>query len=225
MLNHPSTVLLLRRHYLFAKLPGQVFEDVCALATLKRLACHDILVRQGEPAKRFFLLVSGQIKLYRLNVEGQEHLVEIIQPGQTFAEALQFSQAHSFPVSAGALKDCVLVSIDGAHYRHALQDQPQVCLAIMASMSQHLHQRLRDIDTLILPNASRRVINFLLQECDPSDGRVELQVSKRLVASKLGIQPETFSRTLHRLVDEGLISMQRRSIQILALDRLADYPG
>ncbi|UMZ15257.1 winged helix-turn-helix domain-containing protein [Pseudomonas sp. MPFS] len=71
------------------------------------------------------------------------------------------------------------------------------------------------------------ILNVIFQdtEFDPGDGRVELQVSKRLVASKLGIQPETFSRTLHRLVDEGLISMQRRSIQILALDRLADYPG
>jgi CRP/FNR family transcriptional regulator, dissimilatory nitrate respiration regulator len=223
MLTHPSIVLLLRRHHLFSQLPERVFEDVCNLAVLKRLPCNSTLMHQGDPAKRFFLLVSGQIKLFRVTGEGQENLVEIIQPGQTFAEALLFSQARCYPVSASAIKDSVLVSIEGTHYRKALEDQPKVCLAILASMSIHLHQRLKDIDNLTLASASRRVINFLLQERNPRDGQVVLQVSKRLVASKLGIQPETFSRILHRLVDGGLIAMERRQIRILSEDDLEAY--
>jgi CRP-like cAMP-binding protein len=223
MLTHPSIVLILRRHHLFSQLPEKVFQDVCSLANLKRLSCHAILMHQGDPAKRFFLLVSGQIKLHRVTGEGQENLVEIIHAGQTFAEALLFSEARLYPVSATALKDSVLVSIEGSHYRTALEDQPKVCLAILASMSIHLHQRLKDIDTLTLANASRRVINFLFQERDPVNGQIVLQVSKRLVASKLGIQPETFSRILHRLVESGLIAMERRNIRILAEEDLAAY--
>jgi CRP-like cAMP-binding protein len=161
--------------------------------------------------------------LYRLTGEGQENLVEIIQPGQTFAEALLFSQARLYPVSATALKDSVLVSIEGNHYRNALEDQPKVCLAILASMSVHLHLRLRDIDTLTMASATRRVINFLFQERHPVTGQIVLQVSKRLVASKLGIQPETFSRILHRLVECGLIAMERRHISILAEEELAAF--
>jgi CRP-like cAMP-binding protein len=223
MLTHPSIVLTLRRHHLFSQLPEKVFQDVCNLANLKHLACHATLMHQGDPAKRFFLLVSGQIKLHRVTGEGQENLVEIIHAGQTFAEALLFSQARLYPVSATALKDCVLVSIEGSHYRNALEDQPKICLAILTSMSIHLHQRLKDIDTLTLANASRRVIHFLFQERDPANGQIVLQVSKRLVASKLGIQPETFSRILHRLVESGLIAMERRTIRILAEEDLAAY--
>ncbi|MGV8860528.1 MAG: Crp/Fnr family transcriptional regulator [Pseudomonas sp.] len=223
MLTHPSIVLTLRRHHLFSQLPEKVFQDVCNLANLKHLGCHATLMHQGDPAKRFFLLVSGQIKLHRVTGEGQENLVEVIHAGQTFAEALLFSQTRLYPVSATALKDCVLVSIEGSHYRNALEDQPKICLAILASMSIHLHQRLKDIDTLTLANASRRVINFLFQERDPVNGQIVLQVSKRLVASKLGIQPETFSRILHRLVEGGLIAMERRNIRILAEEDLAAY--
>jgi len=223
MLTHPSIVLTLRRHHLFSQLPEKVFQDVCNLANLKHLGCHATLMHQGDPAKRFFLLVSGQIKLHRVTGEGQENLVDVIHAGQTFAEALLFSQARLYPVSATALKDCVLVSIEGSHYRNALEDQPKICLAILASMSIHLHQRLKDIDTLTLANASRRVINFLFQERDPVNGQIVLQVSKRLVASKLGIQPETFSRILHRLVEGGLIAMERRNIRILAEEDLAAY--
>lgn len=223
MLTHPQTVLTLRRHHLFSQLPEKVFQDVCTLANLKHLACHTPLMHQGDAAERFFLLVSGLIKLHRVTGEGQEHLVEVIQPGQTFAEALLFSQASAYPVSATALKDSVLVSIEGHHYRNALEDQPKICLAILASMSIHLHQRLKDIDTLTLANASRRVIHFLFQERDADNGEVVLQVPKRLVASKLGIQPETFSRILHRLVESGLIEVQRRRIRILSEDQLAAY--
>ncbi len=93
--------------------------------------------------------------------------MEIIQPGQTFAEALLFSQTRLYPVSATALKDSVLVSIEGNHYRNALEDQPKVCLAILASMSVHLHLRLRDIDTLTMASASRRVINFSVPGTPP----------------------------------------------------------
>jgi CRP-like cAMP-binding protein len=223
MLTHPSIVLVLRRHHLFSQLPEKVFQDVCNLANLKRLSCHATLMHQGDPAKRFFLLVSGQIKLHRVTGEGQENLVEVIHAGQTFAEALLFSQARLYPVSATALKDSVLVSIEGTHYRNALEDQPKICLAILASMSIHLHQRLKDIDPLTLASASRRVINFLFQERDPLNGEIVLQVSKRLVASKLGIQPETFSRILHRLVECDLIAMERRNIRILAEEELAAY--
>ncbi len=69
------------------------------------------------------------------------------------------------------------------------------------------------------------MVNFLLQERDPHSGEVVLQVSKRLVASKLGIQPETFSRILHRLVESGLIAMERRTIQIPGAEELAAYQG
>lgn len=223
MLTHPHIVLTLRRHHLFSQLPEKTFQDVCTLANLKRLPGHVPLMHQGDAAERFFLLVSGQIKLHRVTGEGQEHLVEIIQPGQTFAEALLFTQAKAYPVSATALKDSVLVSIEGQHYRRALEDQPKICLAILASMSIHLHQRLKDIDTLTLASASRRVINFLFQERDELSGEVVLQVPKRLVASKLGIQPETFSRILHRLVEGGLIEVQRRTIRILCEEQLMGY--
>lgn len=223
MLTHPSTVSILRHHRLFNSLPESVFAHVCNLATLKRLSAHSTLVHQGDPAKRFFLLVSGQIKLFRNSGDGQENLVEIIQPGQTFAEAQLFSEVRFYPVNATALRDSVLVSIDSHHYRLALEDQPKCCLAVLASLSSHLHQRLQDIDTLTVSSASQRVIHFLFQERDPVSGQVVLQVSKRLVASKLGIQPETFSRILHRLVQHGLITMERRNIRILAEADLAAY--
>lgn len=223
MLTHTPVVTLMRKHYLFSRLPENVLQDVCALASLKRLEANATLMHQGDPADRFFLLISGQIKLYRITSENQEKLVEIIQPGQSFAEALLFAEMKRYPVTATAMKDSELVSIEGKHYRSVLEEQPKICLDILAGMSIHLHHRLQEIDILTLANASRRVVNYLLQERDRGGGVIELQASKRLVASKLGIQPETFSRILHRFVDDGLIAMERRHISILDEAGLASY--
>ncbi len=223
MLTDPATLAALRHHHLFQKLPPDVFQDVCDLAILRRLDNGETLFHQGENADRFYLLIQGQIKLTRVLLEGQEKLVEVIQPGQSFAEALLFNGTRHYPVSAGALKSSSLVSVDGAHYRRLLEEQPKICLDLLASFSIRLHQRLNEIDTLTVSNASRRVVRFLCQELEGSDGPIQLRASKRLIASQLGIQPETFSRILHRLMDEGLIAMERRTISVLDSPSLAQY--
>jgi CRP/FNR family transcriptional regulator, dissimilatory nitrate respiration regulator len=223
MLTDASTQAAMRQHHLFGRLPETVFQEVCGLAIVRRLDSGACLFHQGDRAERFYLLLQGQIKLMRLLPEGQEKLVEVISTGQSFAEALLFSGIAHYPVSAVALRDSLLVSIDGAHYRQLLEEQPKICLDLLAAFSIRLHQRLNEIDTLTLANASRRVARYLCQQQDACAGPIQLNVPKRLIASQLGIQPETFSRILHRLIDKGLIAMERRSIQVLDGASLATY--
>jgi len=223
MLTDSNTLTALRQHHLFGKLPAAAFHEVCGLAIFRRLDGGDILFHQGDVADRFYLLLDGQMKLTRVLPEGHEKLVEVIHAGQSFAEALLFSGARHYPVTASALKGSSLVSIDGSHYRRILEEQPKICLDLLATFSIRLHQRLNEIDTLTLANASRRVVRFLCQEQEACNGPIQLNVPKRLIASQLGIQPETFSRILHRLIDAGLIAMERRVIRVLDRPSLANY--
>ncbi|CAD5110584.1 Crp/Fnr family transcriptional regulator [Zestomonas carbonaria] len=223
MLTDSATLESLRQHHLFGRLPEAPFQEMCHLAIHRRLENGDTLFHQGDAADRFYLLLEGQVKLTRVLPEGHEKLVEVIMPGQSFAEALLFSGARHYPVAAAALKPSSLVSIDGSHYRRLLEEQPKICLDLLASFSIRLHQRLNEIDTLTLANASRRVVRFLCQEQEAGNGHIQLNVPKRLIASQLGIQPETFSRILHRLMDAGLIAMERRKIRVLDTPSLASY--
>ncbi len=223
MLTDSNTLTALRQHHLFGKLPAAAFHEVCGLAIFRRLDGGDILFHQGDVADRFYLLLDGQMKLTRVLPEGHEKLVEVIHAGQSFAEALLFSGAPNYQVSASALKGSSLVSIDGSHYRRILEEQPKICLDLLATFSIRLHQRLNEIDTLTLANASRRVVRFLCQEQEACNGPIQLNVPKRLIASQLGIQPETFSRILHRMIDAGVIAMERRNIRILDTPSLVNY--
>lgn len=223
MLTEMSLITALRSHHLFSRLPDAAMQEVCALANLKRLPAGATLFHQGDKADSFYYLFSGQVKLHRVVCDGQEKLVEVMRAGDSFAEALLFRGTPYYPVSATALKASLAVSLNGPHYRRILEEQPGICLEILATLSVRLHQRMVEIDTLTMANASRRVVRFLLQSAGERDGVVTLDVPKRLVASKLGIQPETFSRILHRLVEAGTISVERRRIEILDANTLAAH--
>lgn len=223
MLTDSKIQLALRQHYLFERLPEPLFQDLCKLAIHRKLESGSVLFHQGEPADRFYLLLDGQVTLTRVLPEGQEKLVRVVTSGQTFAEALLFTGQRFYPVTASAFKASSLVSIDGVHFRQVLEEQPRTCLEMLGSLSTRLQQRLHEIDTLTLANASRRVARFLCQELKPGSDQVQLKVPKRLIASQLGIQPETFSRILHRLIDAGLIAMERRVIRVLDQDGLINY--
>jgi CRP-like cAMP-binding protein len=223
MLTEPSLVAQLRHHHLFSRLPEAALQEVCASANLKRLAAGASLFHQGDKAERFYFIFSGQVKLHRVVCDGQEKLVEIIRSGESFAEALLFTGVPQYPVSATALKTCQMASLHGAQYRRLLEEHPSICLDILATLSIRLHQRLNEIDTLTLANACHRVRRFLAQAHEEGDGVILLDVPKRLIASKLGIQPETFSRILHRLIDSGVIAVQRRRIEIIDLPGLNNY--
>lgn len=223
MLTDSTTRTALRQHHLFDRLPQSLFQEVCCLAIRRRLEVGGVLFHQGDTADRFYLLVDGHITLTRVLPEGQEKLVEVISPGQSFGETLMFTGAHHYPVTASALKPSSIISIDAGHYRHLLEEQPKTCLELLGHLSMCLHQRLDEIDTLTLANASKRVARYLCQEQVARNGTIQLCVPKRMIASQLGIQPETFSRILHRLIDNGLIAMERRVIRVLDRPRLADF--
>lgn len=200
-------------------------QEICASANLRRLSAGASLFHQGDRAERFYFLFSGQVKLHRVVCDGQEKLVEVIRAGESFAEALLFTGTPNYPVSATALKSTLTASLHGPQYRRLLEEHPSICLDILATLSVRLHQRMNEIDTLTLANASHRVMRFLAQAQEQNSGVVTLDVPKRLIASKLGIQPETFSRILHRLIDAGVISVQRRRIEIIDSDGLENFDG
>lgn len=216
----------LKRCYLFAELDTAQLERVVREVRMLRLDKSEVLFRQGDPAERFFLVRQGQIKLFRLSPEGNEKVIELIQPGQTFAEALMFSAARGYPVHAQAIEPSELYSFDNRGFKAVLRESVDTCFRLMAGMSMRLHQQVNEIDRLTLHSATYRLVSYLLQETTDSAGseqHVDLPTTKSLIASRLSIQPETFSRILSRLSRDGLIDVQGTHIvlrDIPALRRL-----
>ncbi len=213
----------LRRTYLFSALDDaqlQVMKDAMQVIKIEE---GRALFEHGQPAERFFLVLEGQIKLYRLSEEGDEKVIEIVRPGETFAEAVTFMSGKFYPVSASALVDSRLLSFSNEAFRDILRGSVDSCFRLMADMSQRLHRRLNEIDSLTLHNATYRLVSYLLQEL-PDDvlesPEIVLTTPKHVIASRLSIKPETFSRILTKLSRDGLIVVRGNSIVLEDLPRL-----
>lgn len=208
MISDPAIRTRVHEHHLFASLGGSELEQLLANAARVQMSPHENLFYQGDVAKRFYLVIQGKLQLYRTSLQGQDKVVEVVREGRTFAEALMFAQHASYPVSAQAVSKCVLVSFDSDTYRNMLKRNPDACIAIMANMSVRLRKHLNEVELLSVQNAQSRLLLFLVSSLKPAgdnQGRVELDIPKRVLASRLSIQPETFSRLMKKMLTEGLV--------------------
>ncbi|MFZ0789859.1 MAG: Crp/Fnr family transcriptional regulator [Chromatiaceae bacterium] len=210
----------LRTAPLLSGLSDENLERVSSRAVRQVLEEGQWLFSQGDQARRFYLVRKGQIRLFRLSPDGAEKVIEIVSPGQTFAEALMFLNAPRYPVCAAALEPTEVISIDAHDFAAMLRDSVDTCFAVLGALSQRLRGLIGEIDNLTLHTAKSRVARYLLSHC-PEDRRAfELDVRNGVLASRLSVKPETFSRVFKQLTEEGAISVYGAHITILDRDAL-----
>lgn len=206
-----ATFAELRRADLFANATDDQLRLLSGSMHIQHFEPGHLLFRHGEAATRFFFLRRGQIKLFRVSPDGDEKIIEIVQPGQTFAEAVTFlGSGESYPVSAETLVACEVFAFDQHTFLRILRESQEIAFGMLASMGRRLHMLVNQIDSLTLQNATYRLVMYLLDHA-PSEDRpgtdIELTTPKSAIASRLAIQPETLSRLLGKLRDQGLIEV------------------
>ena len=211
------------RHPLFHPLDEIAQQRLLAAMREYRHPTETLLIRQGQAATHFFLVLEGRVKLFRISVDGQEKVVEIIHAGQTFAEAVMFMQHSVYPVFAETLAATHIVSIPNDLMLQVLSEHPKSCLHLLGHLSIRLHMRLGELETLTLQNATQRFALYLIQQLEnraAESADIDLMLPKHLIAARLSMQPETLSRLMARLRDEGLITITGRHIHIASVANL-----
>jgi CRP/FNR family transcriptional regulator, dissimilatory nitrate respiration regulator len=197
----------------------------CSLARMGR---GDMVFRVGQPCDAFHVVVTGQVKLFVLSQAGQEKVIEIVGPGQSFAEALMFT-GRPYIVSAQALADSLVLSIGKQAVVGEIGRDARFALRMLAGISRRLHGLVHDVQAYALHSGAQRVIGYLLRDVVTEENNsseaftVSLPVSKATIASRLSLTPEYFSRVLHDLEAAGLVRIDKRDVHILDPKRLASY--
>lgn len=205
---------LLRQAPLFAGLEPEQLQRVAAGAASLHLDEAQWLFSQGDPARRFYMVLQGQMRLFRMSPEGSEKIIEIISPGHTFAEALMFLNAPRYPVCAAALEPAELIAIEARAFAAMLRESVDTCFAVMGVLSQRLHGLIGEIDNLTLHDARTRVARYLLAQVPEDRHGFALEVPKGVLASRLSIKPETFSRVIRQLTQDGICSVHGAHVTI-----------
>ena len=183
-----------------------------------------ILFHAGDQCEGFHVLCEGHVKLSMTSPSGNEKVIDLVGPGRSFGEAVMFMELP-YVVTAEALSDVLLVVLSRQVLFDEIERHPRIARCIIACMAQRLHQLTADVESYTLRSARQRVASFLLELADehPSGQRdgmmVEFVTRKGVIASRLNLTQEHFSRVLHELAVNGLIRVHGRNIE------LRDLPG
>lgn len=220
----PSIESLLAGVTLFANLTPEELSRFARGSRELSASKGDILFHRGDACHGFHLIIRGQVKIGFVSPQGNEKVIEILGPGQTFGEAIMFMD-KPYMVFAQALADSHFVHIAKATVFEELETHPGFARKMIASLSMRLHHLVADVESYSLHSGKQRIIGYLLREAPESGNSttVTLPTSKGTIASRLNLTQEHFSRILHELSEEGLIQVERRQIHIPDLQRLLTH--
>ncbi len=208
MLVNKSMVASLARNPLFSSFPVGVLEDIITESYLVHGTRGQELFAAGDAAQVFFFVISGWVKLYRINREGEEAVIHVIAAGETFAEAAVFGSLQKYPVNAQYVEDSALLAMPRAAFINKIATSPELALYILGAISARQRYLIQQIEQLTVKNAPQRIGIFLLKLCLHTESSheliVELPYDKMLISRRLNIQPETFSRALKKLDIHGV---------------------
>ncbi len=211
---------------LFSCLPKEQLEQVADCVLHQNLAKGETIFQEGEPAKGFYILVRGKIKVFKLSMEGKEQILHIYGPGHTFGEVPVF-EGKNFPASAMALKDSTIMLVPRKAMTDLIAKSPALAMNMLADLSRRLREFTVQIEHLSLKEVPARLAAYFLTLANetrkkaglPAE-KISLPISKAQLANLIGTTPETVSRILKKMGDAGLIKVQAQKIFLLNFDGL-----
>ncbi|WP_317201232.1 Crp/Fnr family transcriptional regulator [Janthinobacterium sp.] len=208
---------------LFQAMAPAELDRIALGASERHLARGETLFNSGDPCDGFYLVIYGQVKLALVSARGTEKVVELVGPGHSFGEAVMF-MGKPFIVTAQALVDALVVHVTRAVILDEVAREPAFACKMLAGLSRRMHGLLCDMESYSLRSGTQRVIGYLLRDEAPENGeRIRLEVSKTVLASRLNLTPEHFSRILADLSGRGMIAVSGRNVTILDIEGLRQY--
>ncbi|WP_338033437.1 Crp/Fnr family transcriptional regulator [Desulfolutivibrio sulfoxidireducens] len=207
---------------LFSGLASDKLAKLAAVAELRRREKGRLLFRTGEPADGFYGVAAGKVRIYRSSPSGKEHILHVFGPGEAFAEVVVF-QGGVFPADAQTLEDSELLFFSRQGFLALLRDDPELAMAMLALLSSRLRIFVQKIEELSLKEVPARLAaHLLLLHAAQKKRRLDLELPKGQLAGYLGTIPETLSRVLRRMVEDGLITLDGQAVILRDVDRLAE---
>lgn len=209
---------------IFSTLSSESIETLANGAQLIRASTGTVLTRAGDESQGIHLVVTGLVKMAFYSLHGQEKVIAMLDAGKSFGQAEMFS-GIPFHYDAQALTQSQLVFIPRQSALEVSKTDPAFLEALLVSLGRQFDALVRDIKYSVSYSAPQRVIGFLLSRTNgTNDGSadLELAVTKGALAARLGIAPETLSRTLGFLLQNQFITMNNRQIKVHDVAQLRD---
>jgi CRP/FNR family transcriptional regulator, dissimilatory nitrate respiration regulator len=213
---------------LFAGVARENLQALILRSTYKKLLPGEIIVSEEDPIRAFYVVISGQLKLYKSSAEGKEQTLYLLGQGEPFGLCTAFA-TDSFPASVMAIEKSAVLLIPGMVMEAVAMKEPKLLLNIIQILSRRLKESMTLVESLSLKEVPQRIAAFLLHSVPENNkdkkNTLELTISQRELAKILGATPEALSRSFKKLENDKILQVDGRKINIInraALQGLAE---
>jgi CRP/FNR family transcriptional regulator len=210
---------------LFSALSVAEMRQLMRQSSVRAYKRHEIVFMEGDPYAGLYLVLSGRVKVFKTNPEGKEQIIHLVGPREPFADVPLFT-GGPYPATAQALEDTRVLFIAKQAFLDLLQGNPEISLRMLGAFAKRLRRMVQLVEKLSLKEVTTRLAHYLLDESkNAAHSTFQLPISKANLAAYLGTIPETLSRSLRELEDNGIISVQGRQIIIHNQQMLQQMAG
>lgn len=193
---------------LFEGLTDREKSAVALEGRLKTFLSKQHLFDYGSAATHFYVICSGIVKIFRVSPDGHEKVTDILTAGCTVGERAVFESSGVYQSNAEAVKDSIVIEFPLAWLKQSIKKYPQMSLNLIAQIAHQAEETALEAEHQTQNSAARLLACFLQRLClahDFNPHSFELPYTKSLIAARLGMELETFSRTLFKLRQQGIL--------------------
>ena len=222
-----NIVETIKKSTLFHSVDIQTIEALSKECHKKTCAKGRDIFAMGDKADAFFIILEGWVKLYRISKDGEEAIIHVFGPGESFAEAAVFNDTKTYPVNAHALDEVILVEIPRSFFVRKIEEDSRFALRMLGAIAARQHYLVQQIEQVTTRTAPQRIGAFLIRFCKKNrqaEGQwvVHLPYDKSVISTRMNIKPETFSRALAKLEPYG-VHIEKKHILITDMEALAEF--
>ena len=175
----------------------------------------EMILGETDAVRAFYVVLTGQVKLYKSSPEGKEQTISLLGEGEPFGLCTAFA-VEPFPVNVMALEDSMILSIPGPVSEAVAGKEPALLLNVIQILSRRFKESMSLIESLSLKEIPQRLATFLVHALKKARGdRLALTITQRELAKILGSTPEALSRAIRRMSNEGILESGGRTITVL----------
>lgn len=210
---------------LFTGIDAGLRERLLAEGRIRQVTDQANLFVQGDQVHSFFILLDGTVQLFRESPDGHEKTIDLLHHGQTLGASEIMDACATYRAHARSVGNTAVLEYSAGKLKEIARQNGSVALNLLAEMADQAHQAELEAEHQAKMSAAQLVACFMQRLCilfDYNPAGFDLPYSKTLIASRLGLEIETFSRTLHKLRDNGMV-ITGNHVEIRDLDALSDY--
>lgn len=203
---------LLQIPYL-GELDSETIQQIARQMLRRNFAPDEAIFFEGEPVTGLWMIESGRVKIFKLNPDGEEHILHLLGPGNTFNDIAALDGGTN-PANAAALSHAVVWLLPRDTLNNLLLIHPALARRIIQLLAGRVRNLVQQIEDLALYSVTIRLARFLLKQAeDPALSGPG--VTRAAIAAHLATKPETVSRALRSLEESGAIRFDRHRIIIV----------